>query len=140
MIAYRARIEASDCDFLGHMNVARYFDVCSDGAFVFFAAIGLTLEDMREGRRLSFAVVHAESNFHVELLVGESIRLEIDVLAIGGKSVKFRHRLYRCEEDLLAFESIFTSVMFDLEMRRAVPVPDDIRAQATAWQVDEREI
>ena len=65
-ISYRSVVDPSECDFLGHMNVSRYFSACSDGVFAIQAELGLTANDMRSGRRLSFAVVRAESDFKAE--------------------------------------------------------------------------
>jgi acyl-CoA thioester hydrolase len=30
---FRRAVDPSDCDFLGHMNVSRYFQACSDAMF-----------------------------------------------------------------------------------------------------------
>ena len=132
METYRAVVDPSDCDFLGHMNVSRYFVACSDGMFALQCALGMTAEDMRHGRRLSFAVVHAESDFKAELMAGEAIHLVTGIEEIGRKSITCRHRLYRSADQALAFESQFVCVLLSLESRRAVPLPDDLRARAEA--------
>jgi acyl-CoA thioesterase FadM len=93
---------------------------------------------MREGRRLSFAVVHAESDFKAELSAGDAIRLETEITAIGSKSITFRHRLIRAEGDVLAFETLFKCVMLSLETRRAAPIHDVVRETATTWLVREQ--
>lgn len=133
MTTFRSVVDPTDCDFLGHMNVSKYFAACSDGVFAFQSAIGLTASDMRTGRRLSFAVVHAESDFRAELSAGDVIRLETSVVEIGSKSLTFRHRLLRTEDEAVAFETLFKCVMFDLANRRAAAIPDDIRVKASAW-------
>ena len=99
MISFRSVVDPADCDFLGHMNVSRYFAACSDGVFAIQSEMGLTANDMRDGRRLSFAVVNAQSNFMAELAAGDSIRLETSIVEIGTKSMTFRHRLIRSEDD-----------------------------------------
>ncbi|WP_417206909.1 acyl-CoA thioesterase [Antarctobacter sp.] len=133
MTTYRATVDPSHCDFLGHMNVSRYFAACSDAVFALQAELGLTPADMRGGRRLSFAVVHAESDFRAELHAGDLLRVETDVVAIGTKTMTFRHRLYRCPEETLSFESTFKGVLLSLETRRAVEVPQDVRDRAAAF-------
>jgi YbgC/YbaW family acyl-CoA thioester hydrolase len=137
MISFRSVVDPSDCDFLGHMNVSRYFAACSDGVFAIQSEMGLTANDMREGRRLSFAVVNAQSDFRAELSAGDAIRLETSVLEIGSKSMTFRHRLIRSEEDTLAFETVFKCVLLSLETRRAAEIPDDVRETATQWMEQE---
>lgn len=132
-LSFRSVVDPADCDFLGHMNVSRYFAACSDGVFAIQSEMGLTASDMRKGRRLSFAVVNAQSDFRAELSAGDSIRLETTVLEMGAKSMTFRHRLIRAEEDILAFETVFKCVMLNLETRRSNDIPDDVRARASQW-------
>lgn len=66
MISFRSVVDPSDCDFLGHMNVSRYFAACSDGVFAIQSEMGLTANDMRDGRQLSFAVVKPTDNGFIE--------------------------------------------------------------------------
>ena len=133
---FRSVVAPSDCDFLGHMNVSRYFAACSDGVFTIQSEMGLTANDMREGRRLSFAVVHAESDFKAELSAGDAIKLETEIMAIGSKSITFRHRLFRAEDNVIAFETMFKCVMLNLETRSAAQIPDAVREKAAAWLIN----
>ena len=135
MISFRSVVDPSDCDFLGHMNVSKYFAACSDGVVAIQSEMGLTANDMRSGRRLSFAVVHAESDFKSELCAGDAIRLETAILELGSKSITFRHRLIRSEDDAVTFETIFKCVMLNLGTRRAEIVPDAVREAAERWMV-----
>lgn len=133
LVSFRSVVDPSDCDFLGHMNVSRYFAACSDGVFAIQSEMGLTANDMRKGRRLSFAVVNLQSDFRAELAAGDAIWLETSVIDIGGKSMKFRHRLIRAEGRVLAFEAVFTCVMLSLETRRAAEIPQEVRDAASQW-------
>lgn len=133
MTSFRSVVDPSDCDFLGHMNVSRYFSACSDGVFAIQSEMGLTANDMRCGRQLSFAVVNAQSDFRAELSAGDAIRLDTSVIEIGSKSMTFRHRLFRSEGDALAFETVFKCVLLSLETRRAAEIPEDVRDTAAQW-------
>ncbi len=133
MVSFRSVVDPGDCDFLGHMNVSRYFAACSDGVFAIQAEIGLTANDMRTGRRLSFAVVNAHSDFRAELSAGDAIRLETSIVAIGSKSMTFRHQLFRADSDKMAFETEFKCVLLSLETRRAADIPEDVREKAMVW-------
>jgi YbgC/YbaW family acyl-CoA thioester hydrolase len=137
MTTFRSVVDPADCDFLGHMNVSRYFAACSDGVFAIQSEMGLTANDMRSGRRLSFAVVNAQSDFRAELSAGDALRLETSIFAIGSKSITFRHHLFRADGDVLAFETEFKCVMLNLETRRAADIPDDVREKAREWMVSQ---
>lgn len=138
MISFRSVVDPFDCDFLGHMNVSRYFAACSDGIFAIQSEMGLTANDMRSGRQLSFAVVNAQSDFRAELSAGDAIKLETSVIEIGSKSMTFRHRLIRSEGDIVAFETVFKCVMLSLETRRAANIPEEVRDNAMKWLEMER--
>lgn len=133
LTSFRSVVDPAHCDFLGRMNVSRYFAACSDGVFALQSELGLTARDMREGRRLSFAVVHAESDIRAELSPGDVIRLETSIVEIGSRSMTFRHRLIRCEDETLAFETLFTCVLPNPETRRATALPTNLREKAAAW-------
>ena len=134
IVTYKSIIDPSDCDVLGHMNVSQYFKACGNAGFAIQSEMGLTSSDMRSGRKLSFVVVHADSNFYSELMVGDAIRMETGVVKMGTKSAEFRHRLYREEDNKFAFESLFKVVLMDLKKRRAIEIPDELREGAkTIW-------
>lgn len=133
MISFRSVVDPSDCDFLGHMNVSRYFAACSDGVLAIQSEMGLTANDMRSGRKLSFAVVNAQSDFRAELAAGDAIRLETSVVTIGSKSMTFRHRLITADGNATAFETLFKCVMLSLETRRAAEIPEGVREKAIYW-------
>ena len=107
IVSFRSLVDPSDCDFLGHMNVSWFFAACSDGVFAIQSEIGLTATDMRSGRRLSFAVVNAQSDFRAEMSAGDAIRLETSIIEIGTQSMTFRHRLIPAKGDAVAFETVF---------------------------------
>jgi acyl-CoA thioester hydrolase len=133
---FRRAVDPGDCDFLGHMNVSRYLQACSDGMFSLQSDLGLTRTDMESGRRLSFAVVHLESDFRAEVMAGDVIFLRSTVREIGTKSATFHHRLYRAGDRTLAFETLFKAVCLDLAARRAAPIPQDVRERLEALKED----
>ena len=135
METYRSCVEPVDCDSLGHMNVSRYFVACSDGIANFQSKLGLTAQDLREGRRLSFSVVKMDSLFHSEILAGEAIYLTTEIKEIGTKSMTFHHRLFRTADDHLCFENIAKGALLNLATRRADVIPEDVRAKAQAYVV-----
>lgn len=135
---FRSVVAPSDCDVLGHMNVSRYFSACSDGVFSLQTMLGLGLSDMRTGRKLSFAVVHAESDFLSEIEAGEVIFLMTAIEKIGGKSIRFHHQLFKAESKTLAFETKFQCVMLDLETRKSANIPDDVRQNAQKFVLEEQ--
>ena len=124
-------VRAEVCDALGHMNVQHYFRAVSDGMFVLMERLGLSRGEIAR-RRISFAVVRAETDFRRELHAGDSLVLESCVKQIGDKVVVFHHRLLVQPAGELAMSTDYRCVLLDLDGRRAVILPDDIRAAASA--------
>ena len=103
---YRGAVRREDCDDLGHMNVQHYFAAVSNGMFAMMSCLGLTPEEIQR-RQMSFAVVHAETDFHRELRSGDMMLLESAVLKLGNKSATFRHRLRNLSTDSVAMTTDF---------------------------------
>lgn len=126
---FRGTVAPADCDHLGHMNVQHYFRAVSDGMFAAMVRIGLAPGEIRR-RKLSFAVVRAETDFHHELRAGDVIALESTILTVGEKSAVFHHRLRNVVTGDIAMTTQFKCVLLDLEKRQAAAVPEDIRSAA----------
>ena len=133
---YRATVAPSDCDHLGHMNVQHYFAAVSDGMFAIMVRLGLGAQEILR-RKISFAVVRAETDFHHELRPGDVMALESTVLTLGEKSATFHHRLKNVATGTIAMSTEFKCVLLDLEKRKASSIPDDIRAAATQLMTDQ---
>ena len=127
---YRGTVGPAECDNLGHMNVQHYFAAVSNGMFAMMARLGLPPEEI-ERRQMSFAVVHAETDFHRELRSGDIMVLESAVLKLGDKSATFQHRLKNLSTGALAMTTDFKCVLLDLKKREAISIPHDVRAAAT---------
>ena len=126
---FRGTVAPADCDHLGHMNVQHYFRAVSDGMFAVMIHLGLTPGEIRR-RKLSFAVVRAETEFHRELYAGDIIVLESTILSVGEKSATFHHRLTNAATRDLAMSTEFKCVLLDLDKRQSAIVPEDIRSAA----------
>jgi acyl-CoA thioester hydrolase len=111
--------------------VQHYFRAVSDGMFSLMAHVGLGLTEIR-ARKISFAVVHADTDFSAELIAGDVIALQSEVQAIGHKSAEFRHELINVANGQTVMSTRFKCVLLDLERRVAVEVPPDIRDRMTA--------
>lgn len=133
---HRRIIAPTECDILGHLNVARYFDAVSDGGFAMQSRYGLNHRDIMQGRRLSFVVVQSEDRFIAEVVAGEEVYLKSGLLEIGNKSALYRHRLFKAEDDALAFETLFRVVLMDLRARRSTVIPADVRAKMQDYLIE----
>lgn len=132
---YQDVVRPAECDHLGHMNVGRYFEIMGDGVFGLQTRLGLTPEDVRTGRRLSFVGVHVDAEWHGEVMPGEIVSVRSAVLELGTKSLRMHHRISVWGERLV-FEARPKVALMDLEARRAVVIPDEVRAAAKEYMAD----
>lgn len=123
----RLTIGSSDCDALGHMNSAVYFALCNKAGFAMQTAMGWEPGAANKGRRYSFAVVRSEADFLAEVSAGQVLLVYVGISHIGTKSAMFENRL-TFEDGTVVFRASWRSVLMDLETRRSVAIPDDLRA------------
>jgi len=115
-----------DCDILGHMNVAAYVDVVSDAMFTLQAAAGLDRAHIATHHR-SFVGARVEADYRAEMLAGDVLTMDSRVVSLGTRSARFAHRMTRLSDGATVFEAENVSVFFDLQARRAIAIPDDLR-------------
>ncbi|MEM7720847.1 MAG: thioesterase family protein [Pseudomonadota bacterium] len=127
METLRRVVAPREIDVLGHMNVSAYVDAVSDAMFLLQCTLGLGREDMKR-HRLTFVGARIEADYRAELLAGDVIRMDSNVLHIGRKSIRIGHRMTRLTDDVVAFEAVSTNVLFHLDRRVSVTIPDDVRA------------
>jgi acyl-CoA thioester hydrolase len=128
-ITHRSVVQSWQCDHMGHMNVMWYVGKFDDGTWNLLASIGLTPTYLRERKRLMVAVDQCIT-YRRELLAGDLITVESDVLAVRSSSVRFMHRMRNVETGELASLMILTGVHLDATVRKSCPLPDDIRRAA----------
>lgn len=119
-------VGSGDCDALGHMNVGYYFLFCGEAAMSMQNAIGWTPGAANDGRRYSFVLVKSESAFYGELLAGDKVTIECACTGFGTKSGQFRNSIYS-EDGRLIFRTWWKSALMDLDSRRAVELPEDLK-------------
>lgn len=128
---YRAVVTPEQCDHLGHWNIQYYVGAISEAAIALSDRLGVSLEE--SGRRgLGLAAVHMELDYLRELRDGDSLRVETALVALGGKSLRVRHRMRNLTLDVEAFTASVTAVFLDLKARRAIEIPADIRTTGEA--------
>jgi acyl-CoA thioester hydrolase len=127
-------VGTSDCDELGHMNVACYFAFTNRAGMAMQTAIGWPPGQANRGRRYSFAVVKSDSEFLAELHAGEEIAVVTGISAFGTKSATFHTEILRID-GTPAFRTTWKSVLMDLDTRKSTELPDDLRAALEPYTV-----
>ena len=119
------QVEPQWADYNGHLNMAYYhvlFDRAGDEAF---SAMGLGPNYVKE-RNATFFTVEAHVTYLRELLIGDEVRVETQILDHDAKRVHYVQSMFHARDGYLACLSEIMVVHVSLETRRTAPFPPDV--------------
>ena len=77
-------------------------------------------------KRVGFPSVHVETDFRKPLAYGDHVRIHVDIVKIGSKSLTLKYTAYRMPDDELSAEATITTVCID-EKFNSTKIPGDLR-------------
>ena len=131
IVTYRGAVYPSQCDHMGHMNVAWYVAKFDEATWQLFAAIGLGPSRLRR-EKIGMAGVEQHLEYKRELLAGDVVTVGSSVLEVKEKAIRFTHEMIRDDTGELAAKTILVAVHLDAVTRKARPLPEDVRERARA--------
>ena len=131
LVTYRGAVYPSQCDHMGHMNVAFYVAKFDEATWQLFAAIGLTRSRL-QAEEIGMAGVEQHIEYKRELFPGDVVTVTSTILEMKEKAVRFAHEMRNDATGEIAAKMIVVAVHLDRATRRARAFPDDIRERARA--------
>lgn len=131
---YRGSVAAWECDQYGHMNIQFYVGRISDAAASIMMEAGFG-RDAFVKHRLGSVAVNQNIDYVSELHAGDLVRMETGMTLAEGRKIRFHHRLFNAETGTLCMKADVLALCFDLEQRKSVPLPDDIRSGFARFKV-----
>jgi acyl-CoA thioester hydrolase len=128
---YEGEVRPEWIDHNGHMNLAYYtvlFDYATD---LMFAELGLGL-DYRQRTDLGTFVTETHNRYERELLVGEKVRVAIQIIAVDDKRLHLAHEMFRLADGERAATQELIFIHVDLKQRRVTPFPPELKARVDA--------
>ena len=128
---YRGEVLPEWIDHNGHMNLAYYtvlFDYATDQLFELLD-LGLTY---RRRTDLGTFVTETHNRYERELLVGDKVRVAIQILSVDDKRLHLAHEMFRLDTGARAATQELLFLHVDLGHRRVCPFPPDLRARVHA--------
>jgi acyl-CoA thioesterase FadM len=126
------RVRPTEVDVRGELALASYVHRSSIGCIQLLTAMGLTPDYLREARR-------GFSTFGVDLRLeppspraDDAMALASGLMQLGSSSVRMIHRLFDASTGRRVATLRQSGVHFDLEARRSTPIPQELRAKASA--------
>ena len=124
----RITVRFGDCDPAGlvyYPAIFNYFHVAMEEFFA--ARCGTSYERLMRERRIGFPVVNAQTEFSAPMVYGDEIEIEVFVSRVGASSATFEYAARRASDQTPCARSTQAHVAMNLDTRRAVPVPEDLR-------------
>lgn len=119
------------CDVLGHLTTRFYVALFDDASYHFlYQAFGFRGNRDEAGRH-GWVDVRNELDFLAEVSAGDLLEIEARLCKIGGKSITVRYEMTNLSRDEVAARLQAVYVLFNLEQRTAVKIPDRLRTRAT---------
>jgi len=136
LITYRGAVYPSQCDHMGHMNVASYVAKFDEATWQLFTAIGLTPSRLRS-ENIGMAGVEQHIEYKRELYPGDVVSVSSTVLEVKDKVLRFSHEMKNDETGELAAKMVVVAVHLDRATRRARAFPNDVRERASSMTVSQ---
>lgn len=121
---FEGEVTPAMVDRHGYLNTGAYMGIVSDAyPNVFALAGGGGLEDHHGGAAVEYRFI-----YRARPRAGDILTLRSAVKAVTDKTYSFCHWLFDAETGLSVATAEVVAVTLDLNARRAVPVPDNVRA------------
>jgi len=131
LVTYRGAVYPSQCDHMGHMNVAWYVAKFDEATWQLFVAIGLTSSRFRT-ESIGMAGVEQHIEYKHELFAGAVVTVSSTILEVKEKAIRFAHEMKNDETGEVAARTVLVAVCLDTSTRRARALPTDVRDRANS--------
>ncbi|MGL4574485.1 MAG: acyl-CoA thioesterase [Burkholderiaceae bacterium] len=128
---YRGFVYPWCIDHVGHMNVQSYVARFDEASWHFLARLGLTPSFLAAHNR-SLVALDQRIQYRREVLAGSLLDVNTELLALGGKTLRYLHRMCNSEtaEEVASMDLLVGYL--DKSARKTVPLPDVVVARARA--------
>lgn len=123
---YKGAVQTFECDSNRHMNVMYYINKFELGGRNMSMELGLN-KSFLEPAHLGIAVVEQQILYKREVFEDDIIHVYSHPLEYSNKVFSVFHEMYNIEHNQLSATMLAKLVIFNMETRKAIPIPDQIR-------------
>lgn len=132
----RAIVLPRHCDHYGHMNVRYYASFFDDAGWHILNICGIQQQDLR-ARNIGTVVANISIDFHHEIKVSNPFLIRGGLQRLGSKSFTHVLQMLNADTGTLCATQTSVEVCFDTDARKAILLPDDLKAKLSTILVDE---
>ncbi len=134
VFAHDQLVRFSHCDPAGIVYYPAFLDLAHATKEDWFAeGLGYSHFELLKQRRIGTPTVSLHCDFYRTVEMGDTLRFELRVLRVGNTSVQYS--LTGKVDDVECLKILQTIAFMDLDARKAVPIPDDLRARIDQYLV-----
>ena len=118
------------CDVMGHMTTRFYMAMFDDSSYHFLHHLFGWNSAQDPAGKLGWVDVRHSIDYKAEVDAGDLLEVRAELIKVGGKSMTISFEMINLGSGDVAATLEGVVVMFDLENRCAVTIPDDLRKTA----------
>ncbi|MFT6808723.1 MAG: acyl-CoA thioester hydrolase [Saprospiraceae bacterium] len=126
-LTYRGAVMTWECDSNRHMNVMYYINKFEHAGRSFDLELGLHQDSSESDHGV--VVLEQQIKYHKEVFEDDLLYIKSSLKEIGNKAFKVYHEMYNGRNDELLSSMLATLVRFDKVHRKALPFPEERKAQ-----------
>lgn len=127
---FRAVAHPWHCDVMGHVTTRHYVAMFDDASYhALHAIFGWSGADAGDNG-IGMVDVRQEIDFNAEVKAGDLLEIHARLEKLGGKSASVGYEMVNLTRDEPAARLLQVIVCFDMNARKAMPWPDDMRNNA----------
>ncbi len=119
-------VRSTEVDFLGHVNNAKYLEYMEWGREDWYKKTGCSF-DYLAGKGLGTATVNINIDYIGECYMGDLLIIKTCPVKTGNSSFVKLQQIYKRKSMEKVCAAHVTTVVFDLQTRKSVPIPADLR-------------
>lgn len=125
--ALPVRVYYEDTDAAGVVYYANYLRYCERARTECLREIGFEQQALLARQRIAFVVRSVQADYLSPGLLDDALQVLSHLDSLGGASLVFRQKIVRGDD--LLFEGRFVIACVNLDKKRPVPLPTDVRTK-----------
>ena len=129
----RTRVGFSDTDAQGIVYYGRYYPYIDLARVEYLRMLGLLGMEVGEPG-FEFVMRAGSIEYHAPAVFDDELEVWIRIARIGRTSLTYEFAVYRARDDVLLVTGTQTTVLVDLDERKACEIPQDLRETLRAFE------
>ena len=125
IFSHRIEVRFRDCDPMGHVNNAVYLTYLEQARLAQWRALW-RFGESDAGNVPGVILARAEVDYRLPARYGDVLEIRIGLAALGRTSFTYEYEIVDAQERVVA-TARSVQVMYDYNVGRPVPMPEDIR-------------